>query len=100
MSLLKRITDKLAISQKRDGGEVVSRFKGVTDFLSDALDAAKDNDVLVGIAKAVPWEPFQIVGKAAAEAVPVVKFVTTLLDNAFEIRRPRRAGLPGVYARV
>ena len=81
MGLLQKIKGKLSLAQKRDGDKILSRFKSVTEFLADAVDAAKDNDVLVGIVKAIPWESVQIVGEAAVQALPPLKFVYTLLGR-------------------
>ena len=92
MGLLQKIKGKLSLAQKRDGDKILSRFKSVTEFLADAVDAAKDNDVLVGIVKAIPWESVQIVGEAAVQALPPLKFVYTLLSKVVEIDDPDELG--------
>jgi hypothetical protein len=89
MGVLAKLREKLSLAQKRDAGEVVSKFKTVTEFLSDAFEAGKDNGVLIGVAKALPWAD---IGVATAESLPVLKFFYTLVEKLTEVKDPDELG--------
>jgi hypothetical protein len=92
MTVCARINDKLGLAQRNDAQGVVARFKSVTKFLSEAVDAAKDNDAIQGVIKAVPWESVTIVGKSVVQALPPLKFVYSLIEKLTEIIDPDELG--------
>ena len=92
MGLSARIKDKLSLVQKNNAQGVVARFKSVTKFLAEAVEAAKDNDAIQGVIKAVPWESVTIVGKSVVQALPPLKFVYSLIEKLTEITEPDELG--------
>jgi hypothetical protein len=85
MNLMAQLHDKLTLAQRNDAQGVVRRFKTVTQFLSEAVDAAKDNDAIQGVIRAIPWESVSIIGKGVVHALPPLKFVYSLTEKLTEI---------------
>jgi hypothetical protein len=92
MSLIAQLRDKLSLAERNDAQGVVSRFKTVTEFLSEAVDAAKDSDAIQGVINAIPWESVSIVGKGVVHALPPLKFVYSLTEKLTEITDPDELG--------
>ena len=71
----------------------VKRIEGlvtVSEYLSKASAALKDVDLVEATGKALPWA--SLIGEAASEAIPVVKFVAKLFRAATRITDPQRLG--------
>ena len=80
-ALVKRL-DPTTIGQKKTLKGLLGKVKTVSGFLSDALTAFKGSSVADSIREAAPW-----VGMAA-DAVPPVKFVASLLDELTKEHEP------------
>ncbi|WP_437905939.1 hypothetical protein WME95_48245 [Sorangium sp. So ce327] len=67
----------------------IQHIKGVVDFLSDAAEALKDKaSLLEAISKSVPW--LGVIGSAAADVLPPLKFVVKLIDGLTKEADPNK----------
>jgi uncharacterized protein YjbI with pentapeptide repeats len=84
----------LGQDEKRRVGRLAGRIKTVTEFLSDAVEKAKNLHFPDAIAEAAPWAE-TVVGATAdavAEVVPPVKFLLKLCEKLAEVNDPEELG--------
>jgi hypothetical protein len=86
------LMEKLSLSQQEKSrlGKRLSKIKSVSKFLSDAIDAFKDTSLPSAIAKAAPWAG--MIGKAAGEIVPPVKFAIAVVEKLTTEHDPEALG--------
>lgn len=70
---------------------LVEGVKSVTEFLSDAVDAFKDLGFVEAVESALPWA--KVAGGATAEALPPLKFFTTIAEQLLKETDPEKLGL-------
>src|SRR5437868_8582191 len=76
---------------RRKAGRLVKGIKSISEFFSDAVEGFKGTGFPAAIAKAVPWAG--VVGEAAAEALPPLKFFTKLAEELTKETDPEKLGL-------
>ncbi|HKQ08204.1 MAG TPA: pentapeptide repeat-containing protein [Blastocatellia bacterium] len=76
---------------RRKAGRLVKGIKSITEFFSDAVEGFKGTGFPTAIAKAAPWAG--VVGEAAAEALPPLKFFTKLAEELTKETDPEKLGL-------
>src|SRR5690242_3420904 len=76
---------------KRRAGRLIKGVKSVTDFFGDAVEGFKDTAFVAAIAKAAAWAG--IVGEAAAEVLPPLKFFAKIADELTKETDPEKLGL-------
>lgn len=68
----------------------LSKFKTVSEFLNDAIEAFRETSLVDAISRAAPWAG--VVAESAAEAVPPIKFLSKLLSELTEEKNPEVLG--------
>ncbi len=82
---------KLDSAQKTRLGNLAGRLKGVTEFLSSAVESFKEAGFVEAIGNALPWAG--ALGEALGETVAPVKFVVAFFAKLTEINDPNQLGL-------
>lgn len=84
-----KIINLLGLTAKDQDGitEATSPFKTVAGFMTDIVEATKDNDFVSSLISSTPWW-VQVVGETLAETAPIIKFAVTLIGKLGEIRDP------------
>jgi uncharacterized protein YjbI with pentapeptide repeats len=84
----------LGQDEKRRVGRLAGRIKSITEFLSDAVEKAKDLPFADAITQAAPW--VETYGTVAAEVVgdvvPPIKFLLKVCEKITEINDPEELG--------
>ena len=82
---------------KSDARKAAGKLKGMTTYLSDAVDALKGTTVAEALHESLPWADAKLwseaVGAGLKEALPVVKFAFTILDKLTETPDANDCGL-------
>lgn len=76
---------------KRRAGRLINGVKSIGEFFSDVVDAFKDTSFVQAIEKALPWAG--MVGGAAAEVLPPLKFFTKIAEELTKETDPEKLGL-------
>lgn len=76
----------MSLSEKRSPAKTLGSFKSISKFLGDAMDGLKGADFVKAVGAASPW--LGAIGKSAGDALPPVKFVLSLFENAVAITDP------------
>ncbi|HEY7546032.1 MAG TPA: hypothetical protein VID27_14165, partial [Blastocatellia bacterium] len=76
---------------KRRASRLISGVKSIGEFFSDTIDAFKDTSFVQAIEKALPWAG--MVGSAAAEVLPPLKFFTKIAEELLKETDPEKLGL-------
>ncbi len=76
---------------KRKAGRLINGVKSIGEFFSDVIDAFKDTSFVQAIEKALPWAG--MVGSAAAEILPPLKFFTKIAQDLLKETDPEKLGL-------
>lgn len=76
---------------KRKARRLVKGVKSITEFFGDAVEAFKGTGFPAAIEKAAPWAG--VVGEAAADALPPLKFFTKIIEELTKETDPEKLGL-------
>ena len=76
---------------KRKARRLVKGVKSISEFFGDAVEAFKGTGFPAAIEKAAPWAG--VLGDAAAEALPPLKFFTKLAEELTKETDPEKLGL-------
>lgn len=75
---------------KDEAQGMLERLKPIHEMLADAVEGAKDLDLVEAVAQASPWA--EAVGKSLGDALPPVRFVLKLFEHLTRIDDPGELG--------
>jgi hypothetical protein len=77
----------LSAKDQEDITDATNPFKTVSEFMTDIVEATKDNDFISSLVSTTPWW-MQAIGESLAETAPIINFVSKLISKLGEIRDP------------